>query len=184
MKLEEITNGASLDGVEPGRVVTVVAAVSIPVDRHHRPRDRPRSRIHARISGASRAARAPSLRRAGDVHGDWRRSTACEQTRMSRVFFDRVSRRTGRAPLGAQPYYSEPQFGRLRPPGHHWLVMPPVTGVPPMYVVPPVVVAPPVPVVPPVAVAPPVAVFPPLLVPPPDAGAPPVAVVHPLALVD
>jgi hypothetical protein len=32
MKLEEITNGASLDGVEPGRVVTVVAAVSIPPD--------------------------------------------------------------------------------------------------------------------------------------------------------
>ena len=32
MRLEEITNGASLDGVEPGRVVTVVAAVSIPPD--------------------------------------------------------------------------------------------------------------------------------------------------------
>jgi superfamily II DNA or RNA helicase len=32
MKLEEIANGASLDGVEPGRVVTVVAAVSIAPD--------------------------------------------------------------------------------------------------------------------------------------------------------
>lgn len=32
MKLEEIATGTSLDGVEPGRVVTVVAAVSIPPD--------------------------------------------------------------------------------------------------------------------------------------------------------
>ena len=32
MKLEEITNGASLEGVEPSIVVTVVAAFTIPPD--------------------------------------------------------------------------------------------------------------------------------------------------------
>jgi hypothetical protein len=32
MKLEEITNGASLEGVEPSSVVTVVAAIPIPLE--------------------------------------------------------------------------------------------------------------------------------------------------------
>ncbi|MDI1431379.1 hypothetical protein [Polyangium sorediatum] len=32
MKLEQVTNGASLEGVEPPRVVMVVAAIPIPLD--------------------------------------------------------------------------------------------------------------------------------------------------------
>ena len=37
MKLEEITGGASLEGVEPSSVVSVVAAIPIPPDSLQQP---------------------------------------------------------------------------------------------------------------------------------------------------
>lgn len=89
MKLEEVTHGASLEGVEPSIVVTVVAAITIPLDSlqlvYRLPDGALRERLLARADEASlvvaTASRPSGIRSTLSRGGTCRRSTSRSRRR-------------------------------------------------------------------------------------------------------